>query len=267
AGSIVDPSDSRKLKQSGLIHIVTASGLQVFVLAFLLFQLLRFLPASRPAQIVVVASILCLYALAAGLNPAVVRASVMSILALSAHLFRREPDALSSLALAGIGYLLWNPHAVYSPGFALSFVTVACVALFFKRAPIDLSDRRQLLLRWSNDFLCLSWVICVAALPLSAYYFGVVSAVSVLSNLLVAWCTPLLVGGSILTYVLSTVLPTVAAAISSHILGPLSQWVLTVLDWTGGEGSSLNLPPFSGYWLVLFYGALILTVRRRVVQP
>jgi competence protein ComEC len=266
-GPMLGSSKELELKRSGLIHIVTASGLQVFVLAFLLSSALRFLPITRGIQIALLAMLLGSYAMAAGLNPAIVRATIITLLGLGAYLFRREQDSLSALGVAGIGYLLWNPHSIYNAGFQLSFITMACLVLFFKRSPIELNESKGQLIRLSNDLLRLSFVVLLASMPLSAYYFGGVSTVSILSNALVCWCTPLVIAGSFVTFVVSWVMPAVATSIAAHVLSPLCEWMLSVLAWTGGEGSTLSISPFSGYWLVAFYGAWLLTYRRRVVQP
>jgi len=267
AKTLLDAPTQKELKDSGLIHIVTASGLQVLALAVLVAGLLRFLPVPRHLQVGLLCLVLSMYAIGAGLNPAVVRATVMAIAGLAAYLVMREPDPLSALALTGVGYLVWSPVSIYNVGFQLSYITVAAVVLFFKRAPSRRGRTREEFIRVANDFLRLSGVILAAITPLSAYTFGVVSVVSVGSNLLDGWCTPLLVLLAFLTHGLSWVLPAVAQEIAGHFVDPLASWVTSAPEWAGRWGSTVTVPPFSGYWLVLFYGAWALTYRRRIVQP
>jgi len=267
ARTMLDRPTQQELKQSGLMHIVTASGLQVFAFGFLVTASLRFFPIPRSIQLLLLGLILCLYSIAAGLNPAIVRASIMSILGLSAFLLKREPDALSALSLAGIGYLLWDPHSIFNAGFQLSFITVACVAFFFKKGRVEPENLKDRVIRVTNEFFRLSMVILLSVLPLSAYYFGAVPLLSMLSNVLVCWCTPLLVVGAFAAYAVSLLLPAVGVEVAVHFLAPLAHWMLNVLGWLGGVGSSVSVPPFSGYWLVAIYGTWAFTYRRRVAQP
>src|SRR5207237_909819 len=111
----VAPSLRRELQNSGAVHLLTVSGLQVFLLAWLLQWVLSVAPIPRTIQIGIIFLILALYTCAAGLHPSVLRAGIMAIVTLVAYLFRREPDFLSALGLAAIITLLWQPWAVFTP--------------------------------------------------------------------------------------------------------------------------------------------------------
>jgi len=267
ARSMIDKQTKEEMGHSGVIHIVSASGLQVFVFGGLIAMLLRFVPLPRWLQILVLAIVLVIYALAAGLQPQIVRAVVMTILGLSAYLFRREPDPLSALSIGGICYLIWRPEAVYSLAFQLSFITVAAVALFFRRSPETHASPRSQIARHITDFLKLSGVVSMATMPMVAYTLGVVSLVAVFANLLVYWCLPFLVAIAFSAHATSLVLPQMGGAIASIFLTPISHFIYTVLGWLGDESTSLQAPAFSAYWLVALYGAWAMTYRRRVVQP
>jgi len=267
ARTMLDSQTKEEMARSGSVHIVSASGLQVFVFGALITLALRFFPMPRSLQILILAGVLAVYALASGLQPQIVRAVAMTLLGLTAYLVKRDPDALSALAVSGIVYLLWRPEAVYGMSFQLSFVTIACIALFFQRTPDVASGWKRAFIRRANDFLKLSGIVVLATAPLVAYYLGVISMVSVFSNLILCWSLPLMVGAAFFAHAVSFVLPAVGDGIAVSCLSPLCHWIYGSLDWVGGESSSLQVPNFSFLWLLAFYGAWAMTYRRRVVQP
>jgi len=265
--SMLDTATRREMAESGTVHMVSASGLQVFILGALLALFIRLFPLPRVVQISLLASLLAVYCLAAGLQPQIVRAALVTLFGLTAYLVRRDPDALSALALSGVAYLLWRPEAVYELAFQLSFVTVGCIALFFRRSPSRSAGVKDDLTRWGRDFLRVSGVILLATTPLIAYYLGVVSVVSVFANLLVFWCLPLIVGIAFVSHASWLVAPPLGEAIASRLLASLAHWIFGVLDRLGDGSWTLQVPGFSPLWLVAFYGAWLMTYRRRIVRP
>jgi competence protein ComEC len=211
--------------------------------------------------------LLIVYALAAGLQPQIVRASVMAILGLTAYLFQRDPDALSALSLSGIAYLLWRPDAVYGMAFQLSFITVACIAMFFERSPYAPGPWKAQIVRGAKEFLKLSGVVTLATAPLIAYYIGSISTVSVFANMLLFWSLPLVIGLAFIAHGASLATPPVGDAVAVHFLAPLGDGLHGVLGWVGDGSGTIQVPGFSALWLVAFYGAWLTTYRRRVVQP
>ena len=65
----------------------------------------------------------------AGGRPSVTRAVVMATVYFGAVLFAREPDAPTALGAAALFILMAQPTALLEPGFQLSFLTIATLAL------------------------------------------------------------------------------------------------------------------------------------------
>lgn len=267
ARSMIDPQTRGQMASSGTVHIVSASGLQVFVFSMFVFMGLRFFPIARWVQLLVLAGVLLVYSLAAGLQPQIVRAAAMTLFGLTAYIVKRDADALSALSLSGIAYLLWRPQEVYGMAFQLSFVTVGCIALFFPRTPVVSAGWKPQLIRVTNDFLMVSAIVVLAVTPLVAYYLGVISVSSVLANIMLCWSLPLIVGAGFFAHAVSIGLPSVGDAIAGHCLSPLANWVYGVLSWLGDGSGTVQVPSFSALWLVAYYGAWLMTYRRRVDQP
>jgi competence protein ComEC len=260
----VDHAVTDRLKDMGALHIVVASGFHVLLIAAALLSVLARLPLPRVYQIAIVAFVLLLYCGATGLTPAVVRSSLMVVTGLSAYLFRREPDALSALGLSAVMYLCWHPREVYDPGFQLSFLTVGVIALFYH----PLRRERNRFMRVSYDLAVLSWIAFLGSAPLMAYYFGALSVVSLPASLLVSAAAGAAIVGAFAAYVVSFMIPSLGVGLLNVIAAPMAGWVLWVSDHLGGHSwSSVAVPAFSAYWLVLIYGLMLLTWRVRIVQP
>lgn len=253
-----------RLKETGTIHIVSASGLHVVVLGFAVIWALSKLPIPRGVQIAILAAILILYAGATGLNPPIVRAALMSIFGQSAYLFRREKDALSGLAVAAVFYLVWQPRQVYDPGFQLSFVTVGALAMYLH----PIREESHLLKKSLIEAVRLSLVAFVASAPLVAYHFGTLSITALPSNLLVGGVASAVIVGAFAAQLVSFVWLAGGAFLLKAIAGPLAGWILWITESLGGHGwSSMGVPGFSAYWLPVVYGLLLMTWRQRIVQP
>lgn len=173
------------LDEAGLYHITAVSGLHC---AFLL-SLLTFLVGAHRRKLLsaIAIPLLCFYALMVGVRPSVVRSCVMLIMVLLAPLFEREDDALTSLSLALMLILLANPFAAASIGLQLSFAAMAGILwLTPKLCAVISTDRRRI-----GKSILTSFAVTAGAsvftVPLCAYYFGILSLIAPLSNLLCLW--------------------------------------------------------------------------------
>ncbi len=258
--SLVDDDTMTEMRRTGTVHIVSVSGLHVVICAVSLMFGLSLLPVPRTAQIVILTVILAFYALATGLNPPVIRAIFMSIAGYSAYVFGRESDILSSLAFAAILYLIWQPATVYGIGFQLSFLTVASFALFLKPSRDETDSIPKLLWAKTKEFGVASLVATLFTAPIIGYYFGQISIISVVANVLIAAVmTPLLVI-SMVAHLVGWMWP-----VSTIVFGQLG-WLEMILDFTS-RTPVVNVPEFNAYWLLPIYAALLLTWRPSVRQP
>jgi len=265
AGGRLDRSMQQDMSRMGAAHVLSASGMQVYLLAFMAQLLLSRLPVKRGVQVVAIVVILACYASATGFHPATIRSSLVATVAMVAYLFRREPDVLSATGLAAIVSLLWQPWALYTPGFQLSYVTVTALCLYwrpFQPSKIKglwpaLGSRLRFLLRTSL-------IASLAASPLTAFHFGQVSLVAPVANLLVAPVVPVVIAVALISWPLGALTPALQTGLLKIICGPLAGYILAVTGWLGSQPwSAFQWPPFSPYWMVLYYGGFLLLWRRR----
>lgn len=117
---------------SGMLHILTVSGLHIGIFAGMVSFLLKLCKAKRWLNFLLTAIILFLYCYICGFAPSVVRASVMYLVFLLSFLSGKQYDSLSSIGLAGIILILVNPLFVFDVGFLMSFFSVMFIAILFK---------------------------------------------------------------------------------------------------------------------------------------
>ncbi len=255
------------LRRAGVAHIVSVSGLHVMLFA----QILLMIPGSQRRKRLLVLPVLVFFALLTGCKPAIVRAVLMEALLLLAPIFGRENDAPTSLSFALLVLLLQNPYAVAGVGLQLSFLSVLGIELVQPRLhrilesklePIRHKKRLYRLLYSMIDLLSTSCGALFLSTPLCAYYFGSVSLVGVVTNLLVLPVLGLLFGLALLC-VLCSFLWWPAAELFAVPCKYISLYISGVSRAVGGfnfAALSTNVTAYA-VWLVFLYVLILLAVR------
>ena len=135
------------LRDSSLAHLLAISGMNLAFLIGFTFGLLRYGIAlvpplalrvnSKKVAAAVSLGVAAFYLLLSGSNVATERAFIMVSVMLGAVLLDRQALTLRSVALAASVLLLWQPEALLSPGFQMSFAATVALILGFRA----LSDR------------------------------------------------------------------------------------------------------------------------------
>ncbi len=184
----IDYETDTNLKVSGIRHVIAVSGLHVSILVALLGAVTF---RKRFLMVPVGLGVLLFFGALAGFSPSVVRSCIMSGLMLLAMLFDREYDGATALSFAVLVMLVWNPLMAASVSLQLSAASVAGIFLFearirkwllslFEQTPGKII--RGIILSVSVTFSAMSLTT-----PLCAYYFGAVSLIGPVTNLLVLW--------------------------------------------------------------------------------
>lgn len=178
--AFLDKDVQEAFVRSGTYHILAISGLNVSMVAAILYFLLRLLriPLRLRAGLTIIWVIL--YAFLAGGSPSVVRAALMTSLFLGALILEREVDLTNTLALAALLILLWNPLHLLEAGFQLTFAATLGILLLVQALPASPLPRP---LRWLLNSLGLSVAATLATFPILAHHFHRASLIGVLANL------------------------------------------------------------------------------------
>lgn len=264
------------LQRSGAAHVVAVSGLHLSFFAGLVGLLFR--RRSRAGAAITV--VMCfLFAATAGFTPSVMRAAFMVAVTLPADLLGRDDDKPTTLAAALFVLLLLNPYSVLSVSLQLSFGAVA--GIYAVTSPMYRAMTRSLkyggsparrLGRRLYKAFCANLSLTLGALllttPLCALYFGSVSIVSPLTNLLILWAVSILFSAGLVLTLLGMVFPA-AASLLSFPVTLLVRYVLGVTDTLGTLSfAALSMDSiFTAVWLIFVYVIILVMVLRRYRRP
>jgi ComEC/Rec2-related protein len=204
---------------TGTIHIFAISGSHVVIIAGLIIFLLRAVRLSRVYWVLALAPLLSAYTISVGGQSSAVRACLMAIIYFLAPLLRRRADVVSALAMAAILIVAVAPDQLMDVGFICSFVVVLglivlCPLLdpwmrsWAEVDPMRLQEENigmragRYLLRVTLSLVAVSLAAWLTSAPLSAYYFGRFSLVSLPCNLFVIPMSFLLIVSGCLSLVL-----------------------------------------------------------------
>ena len=270
----LDYETDTALKISGIRHIVAVSSLHVSIF----FGALEVLTLRRRYLTALVGfPALLAFAAVMGFSPSVSRACLMVSLMLLARLLNREYDGPSALAFAVAVILGLNPAAAASVSLQLSVASVAGIFLFqpgiqkWLLAQFGVLKPKTLktrLVRWFSSSVAVSLGATILTTPLSAWYFGTVSLVSVLTNLLTLWMVSLVFSGLCFTALAGLLFPGLA-----EVLGWCLSWGIRYVLLVAKTLAAFPLAavyttsPYIVAWLVFVYGLLAVFLLSRNRRP
>jgi competence protein ComEC len=179
--------------RTGTTHIIAISGANIIVVIRVLMGLLKPGLGQRRAGWVTLAGV-GFYTLFVGADPAVVRAAIMGSLALLAAQWGRRTYGLTSLAFAIWLMTAWNPLTLWDIGFQLSVAATAGLVLFaddFTRILENAlkrgfsQDTARQVTQWLAEPVVVSLAAQITTTPLILLYFGRLSIISLLANVLI----------------------------------------------------------------------------------
>ncbi|WP_435170975.1 DNA internalization-related competence protein ComEC/Rec2 [Paenibacillus glycanilyticus] len=262
----LDPEQFQQFSRLGLTHILAISGLHVAVFVYALGAVLRLLRLTRERLLLTLIAAVPFYVLLSGSSPSVVRAGLMTMLALLAARMDKLKDGLHLLAAAAVVMLIWNPSFIQDVGFQLSFAVTAGLILFVppvRRAMPNWRKGKSLL-----DLLAVTVVAQAVSFPLTVYYFNQFHLLSIPANLI------------LVPFISFIVMPIGAVALVFGLLWPLggqllaavsvyaNDWTFLLVSWLGEVDAVRTIwatPPL--WWIAAWYLALAVLCRQLPAAP
>ena len=267
------------MKNSGLAHLLSISGLHMGMVAGILFFSLRaFLAVIEPVALrypikkwsagFALAGLL-LYLLISGASIPAQRSFLMTGLVLAAVMLDRIAISMRSVMLAAGAILLIAPESLHGASFQMSFAAVIALVALYERFGAQLSYRAGedgwflRGLKYSAATLSTSLVAGLATAPFAAFHFNRYTVYGLLSNMLAVPLTGVVIMPcAIIAFML------MPFGLERWALWPMGigvQWVLEIAYWVAGlpgavmavgqaPDAALLLIVGGGLWLCLWEG-------------
>jgi len=212
---------------SGVAHVLAVSGLHVGFIALIFIVL--FGRANVYLRTFLTMLSLLAFLLITGFQPAVLRATIMMLVILIAFLENRSVNVWNTLAIAALLILLIDSNQLFNPGFQLSFAAVISLVAIFPTFSnwLDGLKIENKFIKGVFSLFLLSFAAQIGVLPLTNYYFGKISLISLLSNLFVIPLISFILANGIVTLFISIISLSLASlfALAGNSLTSLLYWI------------------------------------------
>ncbi len=192
--TLLNNNDQETLRSVGLAHLLAISGLHMGLAAGIFFYIIKTLLTfiEFVAIRVYVSKIAAIgaifgatgYLLLSGASIATQRAYIMALISLIAILLDRPALSLRNVSVAMILVVAIKPETVVSPGFQMSFAATAALIALYEAWPKGANNSvGSRISKWASSIFATSLIASLATAPFSAFHFGRIAPMSVVSNL------------------------------------------------------------------------------------
>jgi len=261
------------MSKAGILHVVAVSGMNV---AFLVGFVMLLIRRKKLASLVAL-PIIWVFVPFAGATPSVIRAAFMQSTVLAAPSLKRENDGISSLTAVLAALLLINPGACASVSLQLSFAAMLGMILvtpkIYKRLYLRVNSAfgdkhskgslitkalKKALLGISAAFAATIGAL-VFTTPISVIYFGYVSLIGILVNVLIFWAVSVCFILGYISCVLGLAWLPLGGALGT-LTSLLVRYIIAVVKFAAElpYGAIYTKNNLFGFWLILVYAIFIL---------
>ena len=263
-GGIVFGDDAvpppRNIKQSfinsGLLHILAASGMNVGFIYSFFFLIMNFIRVPfRINNCICILAVLT-YVLMTGLGASVVRAALMLLFVLIGKLIERDAHNISLLSFIAFLMLLYNPMYLNDVSFQLSFVVTFGI-LFMIPYIIQYKNK---IIDWIIGSVTIPIIAQIWVIPVQIFYFNNISIYSVFANIMSVPILSVISLGGFISSLLSLIEPisNIVCKVFDFILNPLIVILVNISDFWGTlPHSTVQTTHPNPFQIVLYYLILI----------
>lgn len=188
-------------RKTGVVHILSISGLHVVMVYTIFFYLLyplTYLPKGKTGRIILSLLFIWAYAMFVEMQPPVARSALMITIFHFATVLRRKPNIYHTLAVSAFVLLLVNPNFLFDVGFQLSYAAVFFIVWLM---PVyrRLLPFRNRILGYSRDFIGTSISAQAGTFPIAAFYFHQSSGLFLAGNVLMIPASFIMIAGGMLS--------------------------------------------------------------------
>ena len=255
----VSPPDEIKTSfiNSGLLHILAASGMNVAFIFSFSFVILKFCRIPYKPRVIAGMLVVILYTFMTGLGASVVRASLMLLFVMCGKLIDRDAHNVSLLSFVAMLMLIYNPAYISDVSFQLSFF----VTLGLLTTANVVTQKLTKIPDWLKIPILIPVVAQIWVAPIQMFYFNTFTLYSIFANIV---ASPLLSVISFCGFITSLllVIPKIfvpICAIVDYILNYLLILLVYISNFFGGLKYSLLETTHPAVWHLVLYYLLLLS--------
>jgi len=265
----IDEDDDRAMRDSGLAHLLSISGLHVsavvaaaYLVALRVLGLWTWLAVRVRLPLVAAGAGAAAgigYTLLTGAEVPTVRSCIGAVLVLAALALGREPLSMRMIAAGAFVVLAFWPESIVGPSFQMSFAAVmAIVALHssgWARRHFSRRDEGWLLrgLRYFGALLATGIVIEIALMPIGLFHFHRSGIYGALANLV---AIPLTTAVTMPLIALALLLDVAGAGAPAWWLaGKSLDLMIGMAHWIAAQPGAVKTLPAMGSWRMALFAA------------
>lgn len=200
----MDPDTEENYRKTGVVHILSISGLHV-MMVYSIFMLvlypLIYLRNGRILRILLSLILIWSFVIFVGFQPPVLRSAVMISVYYVTVTFRRKPNIYHTLAVSAFVLLWINPNFLFDVGFQLSFSAVFFIVYLHPIYQRIFRPKKRLM-RNSIAFIGTSISAQLGTMPFTVLYFNQTSGLFLAGNVVMVIASYFMMAGGMLALVL-----------------------------------------------------------------
>jgi competence protein ComEC len=238
---------------SGLAHILAASGFHVTLLLGIILKLTQGFSSKK--QFIIAITTLIFYITLTGGQASVCRAALMGGATLLGLVTQRKVNSLGALFTAGILLLIINPLWIWDLGFQLSFL--ATLGLILSASAIE--KKLDFLFPVIASPLAVSLSATLWVFPLIIYTFKTFPLYGILVNVVTTPFVIIISLGGMISGFIALIYPVGGAFIAQFLYYPIDFLIKIVTFFYELPYSKLALGKFPFIFILIIYGIFIFT--------
>jgi competence protein ComEC len=246
---------------SGVMHILVVSGLHVGFIGVIVLFILKLMGLSLTKASLLSIPFVFFYVIATGANPPAMRSVIMLSCVFLSLSLDREPLIYNSLALSALIILIFQPQQLFTASFQMSYGATIGIVCFYRCIFGFFRSVKSEILRFFCGVLSVTVAAQIVLIPVCMYYFGKISIISFVTNIIVVPLTGIILYLGVIFYGLTFIFQ-YAAVLCSVILSVLLNFVLSVTTVLGNLKFAVFAVPKPSIIQMIFFFTFLFSISR-----
>ncbi len=241
---------------SGLLHILAASGMNVAFIYSFFFLILRLIRVPFKINVGLCMLAVITYVLMTGLGASVLRAALMLLFVLVGKLIDRDAHSVALLSFVAFLMLIYNPMYINDVGFQLSFIVTFGLLMM---TPYLFKINHKVI-DWIIGTVTIPIIAQLWVIPIQIFYFNNISIYSVFANIMSVPLLSVISFGGFISSLISIITPIsdFICRIFDFVINPLITILVNISDFWGNlPNSTMQTTHPNPFQLILYYAILI----------